>query len=242
MTTTETTEPDALAGIYARYREIAPDADPKSPDPSEALAVSLLVHAQRDYTRTLSPAATLDYAMIGAMCARFAAAHMLAWLRANQPEAAVRLSGEIASAWDDGGSIGEWLWEHAQPLGVDTDTVNRLAEAEAAIQGAKQRDAEQAAVEMATALALAQSAVESLGKLADSHERVLYAASVDLARGDADAARALLWEQLDGFDWEPAGENETGMQYLNRMRDGRKAEAAAETVAEPGAKPEPAGM
>jgi len=80
--------------------------------------------------------------------------------------------------------------------------------------------------------------LEALGKLADSHERVLYAVSVDLARGDADAARGLLWEQLDGFDGEPAGENETGMEYLNRMRDRRKAEAGAEAKPEPAA---PAG-
>jgi hypothetical protein len=224
-TDTTAAKPDALAAIYARYREIAPDPDPESKDPSKALAISLLAHAQRDFTRMLSPAEPFNHEVIAGMCARFAAVHLLAWLRQSRPDAAARLSGEIVSAWDDGGGIGEWLWEHAQPLGVDPDAVQRLAEAEAAIQGAKRAEAEQAQAAGAT------QAINTLGELVESHARVMRAAMIDIGRGDPNAAWATLDQQLDGHfrdEEEKWNGSENGLQWLERMKTARQATPAGE--------------
>lgn len=222
--TATTPTPTTLEGIMARYREIAPPLEPSAEAPVWDMSRSLLLSAQRGFSRMLSPDTPTDMTAITAMLVQFAALHMLRHLQQADPVAAERLAREIASAWDDGGGVGEWLWEHAQPLGIDTAEVDALATAEARLR----------AVRAAADDAERMKALDAVEGVAEGCERVLYAAAVDLARGDADAARALLWEQLDGFDGEPAVDSETGMQYLSRMRDKRKAEADA--------KPEPERM
>jgi hypothetical protein len=234
MTDTETTPqagPQALADARRRYRQLAPVPDPSAADPGTALGRHLAAAGLRR-------AGLARDSCDDAEAARVAMAAAMLWhrLSAADPDYAWVTAGQIATAWNDGDGVGEWLHTLAGQFGIDAAEVNGIAQFEALHLSTRQADAEKTAREMAAALKLAQDAVEALGKLADSHERVLYAASVDLARDDPDGARALLWEQLDGFDGEPAGENETGMQYLNRMRAKRKAEAAAE------AKPEPQGM
>lgn len=215
--------PPTLASTRERYRQIAPVPDPSAADPGAALGRYLtMTGLRRAFHACFSPDE--------AEAARVAMAAALLWRRlaAADQSTADLTAGQIATAWADGEGVSEWLHTLAVRSGVDPDEVTTTAATERALIVAKQADAEQAAVEMAQALKLAQDAVESLGKLADSHERVLYAVSVDLSRGDPDSARRLLWEQLDGFDGEPAGDSETGMQWLNRMRAKRQAEVPAQ--------------
>jgi hypothetical protein len=65
------------------------------------------------------------------------------------------------------------------------------------------------------------AAVDMLEKVVSSHERVMYAATIDLIRGDPESALRMLDEQLDGWDGRPWNTAETGAQWLERTREGR---------------------
>lgn len=135
-----TATPDTLAGIYARYREIAPGADPDSPVVAMQLAQKLVVDAIRQNARCSAAilAGERDPQGWATLCAGFAAAHlMISYHRLGitaQPAAA-----EIADTLRTGDSIGEWLHEHALTLAIDPEEVGRLAEAEAALSREKQK-------------------------------------------------------------------------------------------------------
>jgi hypothetical protein len=206
---TETSTPAApatLEAIRARYRQIAPPVEPGSPSPVWDLSRSLLLSALRGWAVTLSPDGAMDHKVISAMLSDFAALHLLRHLQSADPEAAARLAREIASAWDDGGGVGERLWEHARPLGIDTDEVSALTTAEARLR-------------VATGASEAKAGREAAARflsLSEAHERVMFAAWIDLRRGDPDAARQLLNEQLEGHcDVDgPEWSGETGAQWL----------------------------
>jgi hypothetical protein len=140
-----------------RIREIREQLNAIAPCPEDgditaaALGRYLAVAAQERWAREMSKAGTsIDPAQLHAMCAEFAAAHALFALHAQShagpelglgigPAVAERLRGctpaevaaQIRDAWMDGGSIGEWLYEH---LGEETITaVSKLtAELDAA--------------------------------------------------------------------------------------------------------------
>jgi hypothetical protein len=63
-------------------------------------------------------------------------------------------------------------------------------------------------------------AMAALIKVVASHERVMYAAAIDIRHGQPGAARRLLGEQLDGWDGPQWDGTETGAQYLERTREG----------------------
>jgi len=227
MTTAEPT----LAGARARYREIAPVPDPSSPDLGEQLGKYLAMIGQR---RAFLGAHSAE----DSEAAGIAMAAVLLWHRLEsyaEPHLSERAARDIVRAWADAEAVTEWLGKFGRRFGVDASEVNGAAQLEALLLSARQADAEKAAGELAAKAESAGQAMDALDKVIESHERAMYAASVDLRRGDPDAALHLLCLQLDGVEGEPANENETGMEYLNRMRDKRKSEAAA------GAKPELAG-
>lgn len=61
------------------------------------------------------------------------------------------------------------------------------------------------------------AAVDALTKVTRAHERVMFAAGIDIRRGQPGAARVLLGEQLGGSDGMPPWDGtETGAQYLER--------------------------
>lgn len=64
------------------------------------------------------------------------------------------------------------------------------------------------------------AAMASLTKVVTSHERVMYAAAIDIRHGQPGEARRLLGEQLDGWDGPEWDGTETGAQYLERTREG----------------------
>jgi hypothetical protein len=63
-------------------------------------------------------------------------------------------------------------------------------------------------------------AMGALIKVAASHERVMYAALIDVTHGDPNDALHLLREQLDGFDGPQWNGTETGLEWLERTREG----------------------
>jgi hypothetical protein len=84
------------------------------------------------------------------------------------------------------------------------------------------------------------AAVDALEKVVSSHERVMYAATIDLIRGDPESALRTLDEQLDGWDGAPWNAAETGAQWLERTRDKPPTAAQQERAAarEPHALPD----
>jgi hypothetical protein len=64
------------------------------------------------------------------------------------------------------------------------------------------------------------AAMAALTRVAASHERVMYAAAIDIRHGQPGAARRLLGDQLDGWDGPGWDGTETGTQYLERTREG----------------------
>jgi hypothetical protein len=118
--------------IRARLSEIAPYPEHDTPDQASAVAKYLAVAAQRHWKWNLD-IADMDGAeywqSTQTMLAEFAALHLLMHLRKTSPDVAELAAAQIRDAWDDGGGIGEWLWEHAKALGIDTDEVGRLEEA-----------------------------------------------------------------------------------------------------------------
>lgn len=130
-TTTQATAPMTAEQIAARLTEIAPlSTDGTSPVAAEDLARATAVSAQRRWTRNLSGWFDLgDRAFsesIGTMCSEFAALHSLMALTAADPAKAAEAATQIRDAWDDGGMIGELLYQHAQALGIDTAEVDCL--------------------------------------------------------------------------------------------------------------------
>lgn len=136
MSGTGAAGPVMLEGIRARLREIAPDPRADSPDSADALARNMTVSALRRNSRLLNSNQALTPEAVSVLCYQFAAVHLLQLLReiTGSPERCNLIADEILSAWDDGGGIGEWLWEHALGLGIDPGEVNRLADAEAQLE------------------------------------------------------------------------------------------------------------
>jgi hypothetical protein len=113
-----------------RLREIRAKLDAIAPFPeagnvtAEALARYFGVRAQERFTKMLHPAGQADVTQVAAMSAEFAAAHALYALAPLQLSALA--AAQIRDAIEDGGGIGEWLYEH---LGKETaSAVSVLAE------------------------------------------------------------------------------------------------------------------
>lgn len=122
--------------ISGRLNEIAPYPEMGTPDQARAVAAYLAVSVQRRWTYTLDilTAGDMDGDMDGdtywmtvqAMLAEFAALHLLMRLRETNPELAEEVAVQIREAWDDGAGVGEWVWTHAETLGIDLNEVGCL--------------------------------------------------------------------------------------------------------------------
>lgn len=128
------TTPATIAEIRARYEEIAPGPTSDTPDPAVALARWLTFAVQRGFTRMLSPDLPMNHDEMLLMLARFEGLHLLASKLGGDRAGADRLSREMLDAAEDGGGIGEWVYEHGQAFGIDTGEIGRLADAEAALE------------------------------------------------------------------------------------------------------------
>lgn len=128
--------------IRARQNEIAPYPEWGTKVTGESLARYLAVLAQLGWSRNVTPFIRDDQEIPPQqVAANFAAAHALLALHEADPEKAALTAAQIADAWNDGGGIGEWLYEHLTRLGVDPDEVARLDEARLALQNARREAA-----------------------------------------------------------------------------------------------------
>ena len=103
---------------------------------------------------------------------------------------------------------------------ADRDAIRADAEAAARALDERRENAERALAAQA----------DAFEKLTDASARVMYAALIDLVRGDAAAAKLLLAEQTGGHDgpvWDGA---ETGLQYIKRARSLPKAKPEPERM------------
>lgn len=129
MSTDEKTTPATRREIRDRLNTIAPYPDDTTPDHARAVAKYLAVEAQRRWKWNLDIADQdgSDWRQsVQALVAGFAALHLLMHLMETDPAKAEELSKQIRNAWEDGGGVGEWLWEHATALGIDPAEVSRL--------------------------------------------------------------------------------------------------------------------
>jgi len=121
-----------------KVREISKRLDEITPYPEHGtvtaagLAKYLATWAQVAYVTGLNPAADLPGRQaVLRMAAEFAAAHALYALADLNEGRANVVAAQIFDAWEDGGGIGEWLWEH---LRGDAEVIGRLAEELASAQ------------------------------------------------------------------------------------------------------------
>jgi hypothetical protein len=75
------------------------------------LARYMAVRASERWNRQLSGRVPLDHQQLSAMLAEFAAAHALGALAEADPKVGDWCAIQIRDAMEDGGSVGEWLWE-----------------------------------------------------------------------------------------------------------------------------------
>lgn len=74
----------------------------------------------------------------------------------------------------------------------------------------------------AALIAQAVPAVGELFKVVESHERVMYAALIELSCGNPKGAERMLEEQLDGFDGPEWNGTESGSEWLERTREAKQ--------------------
>jgi hypothetical protein len=131
--------PDTIEGVRARFREIAPFPEAGGADLARDLSRYLAVTAVRRGAHcaelVLAGDAKGTRDLHAALAGEFAAVHLLEAMRRGDAHSPSAAAAQVLDAWQDGGGIGEWLWEHGQALGVDPDEVSKLAQAEARLEG-----------------------------------------------------------------------------------------------------------
>ena len=111
--TTETTAPAERAKqIRDRLAEIAPYPATDETTTAKSLARWLAVRSAVINHQQLSANVPLSRGQIDLLTILFAASHALYALDAHHPVSGDKVAREIRNAWDDGGGVGEWLWEH----------------------------------------------------------------------------------------------------------------------------------
>ena len=124
------TTPPTTDDTNVRVNEIHDRLDVLAPYPStgdataKGLARYLAKQAQVSWSRGMNGPATLSPAEVARMVSEYAAAHALTALEDASPAFADVIATQIHDAWEDGGSIGEWIWEL---LGSDAEKIAGLA-------------------------------------------------------------------------------------------------------------------
>ena len=113
MSTETTTPADRVKQIRERLHEIAPYPDTDEATTARSLARWLAMRAAVINHQQLSADVPMSRGQIDLLTILFAAAHALYALdTAIGPDYADNVAREIRNAWEDGGGVGEWLWEH----------------------------------------------------------------------------------------------------------------------------------
>lgn len=124
MTTPPTNPDDTKARkIHAKLDELAPY--PAAGDvTATGLARYLAKQATVSWARGMNGPDHLTPAEVARMVSEFAAAHALLALADCDPARADLVAAQIHGAWEDGGGVGEWTWDH---LGPDAREIGELA-------------------------------------------------------------------------------------------------------------------
>jgi len=112
MSTETTTPADRVKQIRERLHEIAPYPDTDEATTGRSLARWLAIRSAVINHQQLGSAVPMSRGQIDLLTILFAAAHALYALDASDPVLGTAVALEIRNAWDDGGGVGEWLWEH----------------------------------------------------------------------------------------------------------------------------------
>jgi|ERR1017187_3451649 hypothetical protein len=91
---------------------------------AKGVARYLAMETQVAWSRAMNGTASPSVTDIAIITGQFAAVHALLALAEADPKAADETAAEIRDAWEDGGGVGEWTWEH---LGPDAKEIARLA-------------------------------------------------------------------------------------------------------------------
>lgn len=131
--TTETPQEAARAKqIRERLNEIAPYPRDAGEVTAAGLARYLAMRAQVIWSQQLGTVAPWSRRDVDLMTVLFAASHALRALDVPRPVSGGKVAREIWHAWDDGASIGEWLWQY---LGDEAcQEIGTLAEELAALE------------------------------------------------------------------------------------------------------------
>jgi hypothetical protein len=76
----------------------------------------------------------------GALVNQYGVAFLLRELAEVDPTRADKAAKRLYGDWEDGGSVGEWLWEWVGEYGIDQEQVNQVAATQARESVKKLRD------------------------------------------------------------------------------------------------------
>jgi hypothetical protein len=119
VSTTEAAPAERAKQIRDRLNEIAPYQDTDETTTAKSLARWLAMRSAVINHQQLGSSVPLSRGQIDLLTILFAAAHALYALDASDPELGTQVAQEIRNAWDDGGGVGEWLWEHLGSAACD---------------------------------------------------------------------------------------------------------------------------
>ncbi len=119
--TAEADRAERAKQISDRLLEIAPYPERAEQVTAQGLARYLAVRASVINHQQLSPDAPFSRSQVDLLTVLFCAAHALYALDECGRGVADQVAREIWNAWEDGGGIGEWLWDH-----LGTATASRI--------------------------------------------------------------------------------------------------------------------
>ena len=116
-----------IAEVRAQIRELAP-SPPEDGATAQQVAAYAIAEAQVSWARMMSLHSDVSMTDIAIVHGMFAAAHALLALAKLDAARADEAAAQIWDAWNDGGGVGEWLWEHETSLGIDSERLISLAD------------------------------------------------------------------------------------------------------------------
>lgn len=134
-----TTTREAWAPVNDLLDSLGPYPGHGNADPvtAEGLVRHFLVSAQAENARGWalpsgepgSPEAETWQVSVRRYVDRWAIAALLVRLIEHAPDRADAVAADLVDAMDDGGSMGEWLWEWLNGRGIDPDEITRRVDA-----------------------------------------------------------------------------------------------------------------
>lgn len=206
---TETGTKARITAIRDRLNEIAPYQSDEDVT-AAGLARLMAVQAQEVHARLLGMDHEITMADIFLVQARFAAAHALSFLAggADEDHDADLCAAQIRDAWEDGGGIGEWLYEH---LGDGAEEVAKLCAELATLSAASLAGANGDLTERGELEKLRDSC-RMLGSIVSTDSHLMFAARIEAKLNGPEAA----------MQWIVNGSNDLADQDAGRPWDGKE--------------------